>query len=216
MLLENTMKRSVLASLATLALLLSGISLATPTRAGQAGPIFDCDGTFTGQTFKHVRVSEGATCILRDSTVTGNVMARNPRTVKILDTEVGHNIMIRGATRNVIIGNAGCRFDPVAGNNIKVSNSHNVAICWMTVKNNVMVRGNDGRITLLSNNVGRNIDVSRNDKYNPDPADATNHKRPGAIRLRENSAGGHIKLFKNHPSRELRGLDTNDPSPEVK
>ncbi|HET9420311.1 MAG TPA: hypothetical protein VFO49_04180 [Nocardioides sp.] len=184
--------------------------------AAARAPIFTCDGVFTHRTFTHVRVEEGATCVLRNSTVTGNFRARHPRTVKILDTEVRRNIMIRGATRNVVIGNAGCRFDPVAGNNIKVTRSHSVAICWMTVKNNIMVRGNDGRISLFHNTVGRNIDVSRNDRYRPLPADTTKHKRPGAIRVRKNTAGGHVRLFDNDPSRDLLGLGTNTPTPEVK
>ena len=213
------MNRSLPAGVLTLALAFAGLSLAwTPAHATApppSGPNFECNGTYTGQTFKHVRVPEGATCILRDSTVTGNVMAKSPRTVKIIDTEVRRNIMVRGATHDVIIGNAGCRFDPLAGNNIKVTNSHNVAICWMTVKNNVTVRGNDGRITLMHNTIGRNIDVSRNDRYDRRPGDEK-HKHPGAIRIKHNTAGGHIHLFDNHPSRSFRGLGTNDPTPTVK
>ena len=210
------MKRSLSASLSTLALVAAGLAAAAPSShaSAAAGPIFHCDGTYVGQTFKHVRVGEGDTCILRDSTVTGNFQARNPRTVKILDTEVEHNIMVRGATHDVVIGNAGCKFDPVVGNNIKVDNSHNVAICWMTVDNNVMVRGNDGRITLMNNTVGNNIDVSRNDRYNAQPGDDA-HRFPGAIRIKHNTAGNHIKLFKNDRSR-FRGLGSNTPTPTVK
>ena len=214
------MNRFLPACALALALSLAGLGLVTTSAQAaappaQAAPIFDCDGTYTGQTFKHVRVSEGDTCILRDSLVTGNFMARNPRTVKILDTEVRRNTMVRGATHDVVIGNAGCRLDPLAGNNIKVTGSHNVAICWMTVKNNVMVRGNDGRITLMNNNVGRNIDVSRNDAYDRRPADGK-HQHPGAIRIKHNTAGGHIHLFNNHPSRTFRGLGTNSPTPTLK
>ena len=213
------MNRSLIPRALALTLAATGLALSSaPTYAVAApapAPIFECDGTFTGQTFKHVVVPEGATCVLRDSTVTGNVRAKNPRTVKIIDTEVRRNIMVRGATHDVVIGNAGCHFDPLAGNNIKVSGSHNVAICWMTVKNNVMVRGNDGRITLMNNSIGRNIDVSRNDKYDRQAGDAK-HKHPGAIRIKNNTAGGHIKLFNNHPSRSFRGLSTNTPTPTVK
>ena len=208
------MRRILPACVSALALVATTIAL-TATSTAAPDPIFECDGHYKDRTFKHVRVAEGDTCVLRDSTVTGTFMARNPRTVKILDTEVRRNIMIRGATHDVVIGNAGCHFDPPAGNNIKVTNSHNVAICWMTVKNNVMVRGNDGRITLMHNTVGRNIDVSRNPAYDPDPRDATNHKFPGAIRIKHNTAGGHIKLFKND-RKHLFGLKTNTPTPEVK
>jgi hypothetical protein len=213
------MKRALAASVSTLALIAAGTATAVTSSHATApdpdDPIFDCDGTYVNRTFKHVRVPEGATCILRDSTVTGNFRARGPRTVKIIDTEVRRNTMIRGATHDVVIGNAGCHEDPLAGNNIKVTKSHNVAICWMTVKNNVIVRGNDGRIGLGHNDVGRNIDVSRNPAYAPNAADATNHDEPGAIRIKHNVAGGHIRLFDNDPSRGLRGLDTNTPTPEV-
>ena len=209
------MNRVLPAFLSALALVAAGIALTPSPGSAAADPIFVCDGHYKNRTFKHVRVPEGATCVLRDSTVTGNFMARNPRTVKILDTEVRRNTMVRGATRDVVIGNAGCRFDPLAGNNIKVTGSHNVAICWMTVKNNIMVRGNDGRITLMHNDVGRNIDVSRNKAYAPDPADATKHKAPDAIRVKFNEAGGHIRLFKNDRER-LIGLKSNSPDAEVK
>ncbi len=209
------MRRLLPVCMSALALVVTTLALTTSSTSAAPDPIFVCDGHYKNRTFKHVRVPEGATCVLRDSTVTGNFMARNPRTVKILDTEVRRNTMVRGATRDVVIGNAGCRLDPLAGNNIKVTGSHNVAICWMTVKNNVMVRGNDGRITLMHNDVGRNIDVSRNPAYAPDPADATKHKFPGAIRVKFNTAGGHIKLFKNDRDR-LIGLKSNSPDATVK
>ena len=95
---------------------------------------------------------------------------------------------------------------PVAGNNIEVTKSHSVAICWMTVKNTSMVRGNDGRISRFHNRAGRNIDASRNAAYRPLPADTTKHKRPGAIRVRKDTADGQIRLFANDLSRALLGL----------
>jgi hypothetical protein len=194
-----------------------GLSVA-PTHAipdvGEKPPNLVCDGTYTGQTFKNVRVRPGDTCVLKDSTVTGNLMARDPRTVKVIDTEVGRNLKVRGATDFVKIGNAGCKLDPVVGNNIQVRESHNVLICYMTTKNNISVTGSDGRISLFHNNAGRHIAVSRNDAYDPDPG--VKHANPGAIRLRHNTAGGHIRLADNDPSRDLLGLAKNLPAPKVK
>jgi hypothetical protein len=210
------MKRFLLVGSMVGCLISAGTPVAStaPVSAAKAAPNFICDGTYENRTFKHVRVLPGDTCKLINSTVTGNFMARNPRTVKVLDTTVGRNLMVRGATHNVIIGNRGCGVDPVVGNNIKVTKSHNVAICWMTTKNNLMVTGNDGRINVSNNDVGRNLSVSRNKALVLDPG--VTHPEPGAIRVRNNTAGGHIKLFKNHPSRPLRGLETNTPTPVVK
>jgi hypothetical protein len=201
--------------LATIGLGLSAAPThAIPDMGAEHPPNLVCDGTYTGQTFKHVRVRPGDTCVLKDSTVTGNLMARNPRTVKVIDTEVRRNLKIRGATDFVKIGNAGCKLDPVVGNNIQIRESHNVLICYMTTKNNISVTGSDGRISLFHNNAGRHIAVSRNDAYDRDPG--VKHKNPGAIRLRDNTVGGHIRLADNHSSRDLLGLGTNTPSPKVK
>jgi hypothetical protein len=182
---------------------------AAPPDPPRQGPIFHCDGTYRGITVKHVRVAPGDTCVLRDSLVTGSFMARRPRTVQVLDTEVRRNLMVRGATGRVVIGNAGCRLDPVVGNNIAVTDSRHVSICWMTVKNNVRVTGNDGAISLFHNDVGRNIEVSRNERYVPDPS--VRHRHPGAIRIRQNVAGGHIRAVDNAPGRRVYGEPTNSP-----
>lgn len=188
-------------------------TLAIPDVGEKPGNLV-CDGTYTAQTFKNVRVRPGDTCVLTDSTVTGNLMARNPETVKVIDTEVRRNLKIRGATDFVKIGNAGCKLDPVVGNNIQVRESHDVLICYMTTKNNISVTGSDGRISLFHNNAGRHIAVSRNDAYDPDPG--VKHVNPGAIRLRYNTVGGHISLADNDPSRDLLGLGTNAPAPRIK
>lgn len=189
---------------------LLAVQSASPTGAADPGdgPIFECDGWYTGITVKHVRVRPGDTCVLRDSVVTGGLLARNPRTVRVLDTEVRRNLMVRGATDDVTIGNEGCRLDPVVGNNITVTRSHDVAICWMTVKNNIRVTGNDGRISLFHNDVGRNITIARNLEYVRDPG--VEHARPGAIRVKENVAGGHITAADN-PGRQVIGGETNTP-----
>ena len=94
------MKRLFLVGSAVSCLLLVGLPVASTASvtATKAEANFVCDGTYVNRTFKHVRVRPGDTCVLIDSTVTGNFSARNPRTVKVLDTTVGHNLMVRGAT----------------------------------------------------------------------------------------------------------------------
>lgn len=200
------------AALAASVLVAPGAAVGT-SALRQQGAAFTCDGTFHSRTFENVKVEEGDTCILIDSTVTGDFTARNPRTVKVLDTPVERNLMVRGATHDVVIGNAGCKVDPAVGNNIEVSKSHNVSICWMTTKNNIQVTGNDGRIGLFHNNAGRNISVSRNLAFNHRPGDGQ-HAKPGAIRLRHNQAQGQINLFNNE--RDGFRLKDNSPKPVIK
>ena len=178
---------------------LFGTGLAPAASAASAN--FTCDGTYTGVTVKNVRVAPGASCTLIDSVVTGNVHARNPVDVKILDTDVAHNVMVMGATGTVVVGSAGCKYDPHAGNNVMVKKSHNVLICFMDVDNNIRVTGSDGRITVRNSSAGRNIGVDRNLAYVSDGA--TDHANPGAIRLLNLTAGGHVTTKHNDPSRTI-------------
>ncbi|MCW2796120.1 hypothetical protein [Nocardioides sp.] len=176
-----------------------GLGLSPVEGAPSHPPRLTCDNTAstpaTG-TYKRVRVPAGATCYLRGATVLGNLHAKNPRSVYVIDTEVAHNIKIMGATRDVVIGNAGCRLDPHAGNNVMVTKSHNVAICQESVDNNIKVSQNDGRISLFHNKAGRNISVTKNLAYDAHPGDGT-HRRIAAIRFRFNTAGNHNRVRNN-------------------
>ncbi|WP_205472259.1 hypothetical protein [Nocardioides sp. SYSU D00038] len=206
------MRNSALAALAALL-----VVLAHPAPATSAPPAknITCDNTAStplSGTYKNVTVRPGDSCYLLDATVTGNLHARDPHTVRVIDTEVRRNIMVMGATHDVVIGSRGCAYDPVAGNNIMVKKSHNVVVCWMTVKNNIKLSQNDGRISLFRNTVGRNIQVTNNLAYAPQAGDGQ-HKRINAIRLRHNRAGGHITVSRNagrpviahHNSPAIRG-----------
>lgn len=188
-------------------------TLTTPSAAA-TGTVLVCDNTedtpYTG-TYSRVTVPAGASCYLKDAVVQGNFKAlHGAGDVYIIDTRVDRNIHIKGAQDTVKIGNAGCKLDPIAGNNINVSRSHNVAICEMSVKNNIMVRRNDGRISLFRNRVGRNIEVTNNLRFHHEPGDGQ-HPRIAAIRLRHNVAGRHI-VVKRNPDRGLILVD-NTPTP---
>jgi len=188
------------------------VSAVSPVTAGEAEPLV-CDNTAetpaTG-TYSSVLVPEGGTCYLVGATVTGNVKAFDPRSVYIIDTEVQRNIKIRGATKNVVIGTEDCRFDPPVGNNVQVMWSHNVAICMMTVDNNITVSRNDGRIMVRDNIVGNNIRVTRNYEYDPLPGEGE-HPLSEAIRVRGNTAGSHI--FVRHNQDRPLILKNNTPEP---
>ncbi len=176
--------------------------VAEPSGAAPPARDLTCDGTYRNVTVKNVKVEPGASCTLVDSTVLGNVHARDAVDVLVLDTDVAHNINVMGATGDVKIGNAvGCSFDPSTGNNIMVKKSHNVLICRQDVDNNIMVTGNDGRITVSDSAAGNNIMVNRNRAFVPD-GDAT-HSVPGAIRVIRCTVRGHLFTKGNDPSRTV-------------
>lgn len=134
-------------------------------QASAADAITECVGTLPDGTYKNVFVPEGASCLTSDGVIiTGNFMAtKSPGVISLIDTPVGHNLMVDGATTRVTIGSADCRVDPHVANNLKVTNSNNVAICEMTIDNNLMLTGNTGRIMVRDNTVCQNIRVVRND-----------------------------------------------------
>lgn len=116
-----------------------------------------------------------------------------PGSVQILSSEVGHNIMIDGATGLVFIGVEGCKIDPHAGNNIKVTNSTgDILICEETIDNNLMLRGNSGAISVFRNTVGVNIQITHNEAY----TGTSTH--PGeTIRVRHNTVRNRIVVRAN-------------------
>ena len=196
------MKR--LALICGLLLAANALSPATGAPATGAAPAKNlaCDGTYTGVTVKNVRVKPGDSCVLVDSTVTGNIQARQAVDVKVIDTDVAHNINVMGATGTVFIGHKGCRYDPSAGNNINVQKSHNVLICQMKVDNNIMVTGSDGRITVRNSSAGNNVSVSRNLAFVAD-AGTVGHAHADWIRLIHVSAANHVFTRGNDPSRTV-------------
>ena len=152
---------------------------------------------YTGR-YSQVTVPRGASCYLKDAVVLGNLKALHGAVdVYVINTRVDRNIHIKGATRDVKIGPRHCRFDPTVGNNILVSRSHNVAICFTTVNDNISVTRNDGRIMLRDDKAGSNIRVVGNWAYRHQSGDGQ-HPQIGAIRLRDNTAGRHITVRRNH------------------
>jgi hypothetical protein len=197
--------------------MLTGVALfaAVPGQS-QSAPVKnlkDCDGTYSG-TFRNVTVQEGGTCILTSGAeVVGGVHAKPGAANLIVHTDVSRNIQAHGVTGTVLIGPKGCRFDPTVGNNVHVTASHNVLICAVTSRNNILVTDNDGRISVRDSVAGNNIHVDRNLAWVKDGA--VGHNRPGAIRLLRDKAGNHIHVFHNDDSRVLV-LKGNSPDPIVK
>lgn len=211
------MHKSLLAALMTVAALATPATVPASSAAEAPGPQkLICDNTrsdpYTG-TYKSVRVPKGASCYLEDAVVLGNLKAlHDPVDVLVINTEVQRNIHIKGAQRDVKIGPDGCRFDPPVGNNVKVTRSHNVAICFTFADNNIIVTRNDGRIMLRDNHAGNSIKVNNNLPYDSQEGDGQ-HPDIDAIRVYDNVAERRISVQRN-ADRPLK-LRGNTPEPVV-
>ena len=153
------MNRIIFSILASLGVLL-GLSVAPAS----AAPNAICDGKLAAGTYRNVTVARGANCFVGTNvTILGNFRATKSPGSVIVRTDVGRNFMVSGATVRVIFGPKGCRVDPRAGNNLMVRNSRNVAVCFATVDNNIVLRNNTGRLMLRDSLACNNIRVVRND-----------------------------------------------------
>jgi hypothetical protein len=204
------MLKKFLVLVAALVMTVVGLS---GTATAQVDPWTDCANTastpLTG-TYRNVEVSEFASCYMEGAVVTGNFFARNtPNNVVLLNTEFAHNVRVYGATGQTTIGIAGCRQDPPIGNNIRVTDSHNVLICQMTVDNNITVKRNDGRITVRQSSAGNNVFVDRNKRYNPKAGDGT-HRAAGDIRLFGVHADNHVFVRLNKRDLRLRNVTADN------
>lgn len=193
--------KSIIGSGAAIVIGAAGISTLLATSAS-AGPPQTCTGTMTG-TYAAINVPAGATCTLDGATVRGNVTVGIGSTlmttgstirlnvkgnlaakVNIIDTDVWGQIHLTRTAGEIIIGNDGCKVDPNAGGNINLQDNFGpIAICQMTVKNNILLHGNHNRIGVFDNRVGNNIHVYRTDAP--------------AIRLRDNTVRGNLAMFDN-------------------
>lgn len=164
-----------------------------------------------------VVVQEGADCTIINSRVKSVQAINTARDVNIWDTKVKRGVHVMGATGTVHIGVKKCNYDPPVGNNVKVTKSHNVLICYVTAKNNIMVNDNDGRVTVRDSVAGNNIMVNRNRPYVSDGNET--HRNPGAIRILRNRAGNHITARKNSDRDvivKLRRQKNDSNSPPVR
>ena len=145
------------------------ISLAAPaTASGAVVCANTADTALTGLLEGAVIVPEGADCYITDATITGAFRAiHSPGAVSVINTHVlaQGGIFVNGATESVTFGTEGCLVDPYAGRNLKVFDSHNVAICQMAVRNK-MIRSNIvANKTVVYNNVdtGQSVNECRAD-----------------------------------------------------
>lgn len=156
-----------------------------PVLSAQAlPPDLVCDGSYHHRTFRNVVIPDDARCVITISRITGNVRTTGaPRVVSITDTSLGRNIHVRNVVERVTIGAAGCRVDPVAGRNLMVRDSRNVAICEMSIANNLVVRDNRGTLMVRDNKACNNLRV------------VGNHVR--SLRVLRNSYAGNFSVARN-------------------
>jgi len=165
---KHTRKRimSMKRMIAALAILIVGIltvGFASPATAVPARNV-ECNGTLLAGTFRNVTVPEGASCTIGpDVTILGNFRATKSPGVIAVNTNIGRNFMVAGATGSVRFGPDTCLVDPRVGNNLKIRNSNNVAVCEAYVENNLSVTGSTGRVMVRDNVVCNNLRVVRND-----------------------------------------------------
>lgn len=207
------MKKTLLAALMVLGTT-AAATLVAPAPAANAASALVCDNhrgnPYTGR-YTNVTVPKGASCYMQDAVVLGNFKALHGAVdVYLINTRVKWNIHIIRAQRDVKIGPRHCKFDPLVGNNVIVTRSHNVAVCFTRAANNITVSRNDGRISLRGDHAGSNIRVVDNWAYRRQPGDG-HHRLIGAIRLRDNTAGRHINVLRNHGRKLL--LEGNHPTP---
>jgi hypothetical protein len=205
------MKKTLLAALVVLGTTTAATLVMT---SAHAAPVLVCDNhrsnPYTGR-YDHVVVPAGASCYMDGAVVLGNFKALHGAVdVYLIDTRVDRNIHIIRAKRDVKIGPRHCKYDPHVGNNVIVTRSHNVAICFTRAENNIAVTRNDGRIILRDDHAGQDIRVVDNWKYHHLVGDG-HHRLIGAIRLRDNTAGRHIVVRRNHGRTLL--MEGNSPTP---
>lgn len=168
--------------LATIALIVAGMGV--PTSA-QAAPPTQCDGKLAVGTYGAIVVPAGADCVLQEGTIIrrgvrvkpggslktfgveigGNVVSHGARFVRLIETNIGHNIHIHDTKRGVTIGSQGCRVDPTVGNNLMVDDTRgDVAICYMQVDNNIKVTDTGRRASVFHSCAGNNISVNRTER----------------------------------------------------
>jgi hypothetical protein len=154
-------------------------------------------GVRVGQVLNSVVVPRGESCTLVDSWVNGNVTSKGGRNVTLADVTVRGDIRLQGITGDVTVGPKGgdCRFDPLVGGSVIVTDSHNVKVCHVTACKDIVIRRNDGRITLRDNVVRRIVVVGNREFVSDGRAD---HPRQSVIRLIDNTADSYV-IRKNAP-----------------
>lgn len=160
-----------------------------------------CDGALNGGVYNNIRVRRGDNCLLVDVHVNGSVRAIGARSLRIHDSVIVGNVIAKRVSGDVYLGSKQtCRYDPKVGGSVIVKNSHNVLICQMEVCKKIVVKNNDGKITVRDSKT-RTLRVQGNKRFVRDNGDR-NHPRLSVIRLIDNKAKRLI--VKNNKPRKVQ------------
>lgn len=141
-----------------------------------------CTGVIDDAVLNNVVIPKGKSCTLVDTYINGSVNTFKGRNLTMADVTVRGNVNVKHLTGDFVFGAKGsaCRYDPMVGGSIVVNNSHNVLICEASVCKDVVLSGNDGRITVRESTARRFV-VTDNNKFVKDGK--AGHVRASVIRL---------------------------------
>jgi hypothetical protein len=201
------MKRILLAAgVASAALLMAGLT----APAALAAPNATCTGTLPPGTYQNVTVPAGASCTINGSdnitgdvtvatgatlddegaSIGGNLQADHALEISVIGGSVGGNLQLTATSQeNVVCGET-------VGNDLVVQNGAQSLIgsgligierCFgsqNTIRGNLTVQNNPGRVDVENNTAAGNIAV---------------HNNAGGGTLDTNSAGSSCQLFNDNP-----------------
>jgi hypothetical protein len=171
-----------------------------PYVATTAPKVTKCEGVLSGAVLNNVVVPRGAHCVLVDTWVNGSVKSNGGRSVILADSTIRRNVNLNHITGDVVFGSKGqaCRFDPYVGGSIFVKNSHNVLVCQASVCKDIVLKNNDGRITVRKS-TARRVVITHNKRFESDGDRA--HRNESVIRLIR--VGADKFVIKNNAPRRV-------------
>jgi hypothetical protein len=174
----------------------------------------DCSTTINAGVLDNVVVPDGATCTLNGTNVTGSIKVGTgsslftnaatvggnvqgtdaPQTVIMLDTNIGQSVHIEQAVGRITIGNAGCAVDPIVGIDVHLANNHGlIALCYLSVGNNMILQGNTRTMGIFHNDIGNNLIVQENTgRYVRIRFNHVGFSAGGGVNFQDNTSQGYM------------------------
>jgi hypothetical protein len=153
---------------------------------------FDCTGTVSG-TFANVFVPAGATCTLQNSTVNGNVLAREDARLYVSDTRVAGNI--DGVEARVVQVQGGS-----LGGSIQIADGSSPDELGAAVYGGTVLT--QGNIQIIKMNTGSiRIEDVRLEK--------------GNIKVEDNATGSSLEIVRNYVAQNIQVFKNRGSGPKA-